>query len=312
MENSHHNPEPLLDPNAHEAVHLIEELPYTHAFEYLMYDQRYSRHAGYKMEEPLTLYDQEIVMAQELRDLFPFSGEMTVEQLHAQQFESDDPNETTTEMSFTVDEVPHHLVSTAGRTTYTVEREHDTAHYTFEGNMALSLLATFLYMRQRTPKETTADDTTAYGLDQAVLDFGRPADVALTEQLIMALGAFDGQSFISTESMFTAADGQVMIAKLGESESPTMSGLQSKLDISVLDPRVPAEQTILHQNEASVTAKVLSRGIHRTRYAERIYDPEHMVEITRENYEEWSRVCAQFLGVIREPLELLSHLDEEE
>jgi len=290
-------------PQAIESVQTIESLPYSHAFEHTMYDQAVRRTASHVMVEPIKLSPTILhgKFPDKLHAIFP-SAEYAISTLVATQIEDLDTKSTRIELSFDANGLHHEVHTENDKTIYKTENYNgDPLIYQFGISEAIALLATFVYARQFDENNPMSP----IDLIDHTLAVPRDASTTLVEQLLMTLGDYDGNSEICTESMFETADG-VFIAKFVEGEKPHMSHLHNRLELTQLSFTDLAD-TILHQNTVNVKRE---SDTYETQYAERYNTTTPDLIDPRHDYEEWAKICQDFLVAIGPNLEIYKYLDE--
>lgn len=294
-------------PDILERVETVEFLPYSHAFEAVMYKDRIARTASHTMIEAIHLPEELLSndkFSEELRDLIP-SSHAVINHLTVSSTDSADTS-SQIELSFQADGLERRIKSLdTGTYIYAATNsDKDMSFHVEESDIALRLLATFVYARQFHTREGTP--SIDYRHDERALP--RKPHVALAEQLIMTLGNLDGSSTITTTSL-VSSDSSTLVATLTEGESPTLSSIQSKLELSYFTPTTIFEETDLHQNVVNANTP-FQQGRLENRFAEkRQADTLTLIDPTRD-YQEWVTICDEFLRAIETDLETYAHLDE--
>lgn len=300
----------VFDDSILERVQTVEHLPFSHAFERTMYDNRVSRHAEHTMEQSIYLFPEltetSTRFPQEVAQYFP-SSRCVIDNLHAS---IDDIPEAPgcIEVDFTADGKRHHLKTNDHQSiTYTVETYgiNDIVR-AFDSDVAIKLLAALVYARQYDPRDPAAP----IGFAESQLELPRDPDVSLAEQLIMTLGHHDGVSTTTTTSLFHAPSGNLLMARLNEGEHPTFSSIQSKLELAELASIDQPIETDLHQNIVNTQQYQRSVTLEK-RFAEQHIADELLFIDPSSNYAEWSAICDTFLTAIEKDLQKYADLDDE-
>lgn len=292
----------IYSPEVLDRVETIEFLPFSHAFEHVMYDHRVVRSVEHHMNEAITFTPDifEEKFPPNLRDLFPFSS-YTIEELTAVHTES--PEDTSTlSISFQANGMRHNVYMSGAETTYTIASHNDDLTYTFNSAVGTSLLATLVYARQRNKYDPDAP----IQLTESQLALPRNAEDTLNEQLLMTLGHHDGRSTITTTSLFEV-NGDVLAAKLVECEQPDLSSLQNKLELTRLTFVDKMDETKLFQNTVNV---LRSPGTLDSHFAEHYTSTEPELIDPVQNYDKWVNICDEFLSAIEDDLNTYAHLDD--
>jgi hypothetical protein len=213
------------------------------------------------------------------------------------------------DITFTADRRKHHFHSTEDTAQHSVESySGEDAVYATHPNTVLGLLAAFVYARQYDERDRSAP----MECTQSQLELPRSDSANLSEQLIITLGHLDGTSTITTNSLFITDDHKTLLAKLTEGESPTISSIQSKLELAHLTLQEAADHTNLHQHIVNASANYLPQPTtFENRFAEHYIADELVFVDPERDYPEWSRICDSFLTVIEADLANYSHLDED-
>lgn len=307
------------DPELLEKAEIVEALPFSHAFERVMYDQRIHRHARHTMNEPIILTPTftNLIIPEEIRVMLPSSssaiGDLTVDHHDTPITNQPSSVEDTPRLSlsFTADGFQHSMQMRDRQMIYTVETHADTLHYSVSPQVAVRFLAALVYARQYDERDPHAP--IAYA--ESDRELPRSEDDALIEGLILTLGSLDGQSSITTTSLIGTNAGDSLFARLSEGESPIITSMQSKLELARLASPEDVTQTNLHQNIVSAPSVSVINPQPITlekRFAEQrqpesspvIIDPKY-------NFEEWVHICDTFLTAIKPYLAQYEYLDEE-
>lgn len=300
----------VFDDTAMERVQIVEHLPFSHAFERTMYDNRISRHAEHTMTHPIYLFP-ELVEAptrfpQEVAQYFP-SSRCVIDNLRTSIDDSlDAPGHV--EIDFTADGKRHTLSANNDHSlTYTVETYGiDDIVRTPDSDIATKLLAALVYARQYDPRDPNA----SIGFIESQLDLPRDPEHSLIEQLIMTLGHHDGVSKITTTSLFHTPNGDMLMARLGEGEYPAFSSVQSKLGLAELTSIDKSTETNLHQNVVNTLQHQRPVTLER-RFAEQHIADELIFIDPESDYAQWSAICDKFLTAIEGGLQKYAYLDDE-
>lgn len=307
------------DPELMQKVEIVEALPFSHAFERVMYDQRIHRHAHHTMNEPirLTPFLTDFIIPNEVSTLLP-SSYSTIGDLMVDHIDTPPTNQTAITdgpprlaVSFTADGLRHSLQTHGEQGVYEVETHEDTLHYTVDSSVALRLLAALAYARQYDEEDPKAPISIA----ESDLELPRSEDDNLAERLIVTLGNLDGQTRITTTSLIGITRGDSLLAKLSEGESPAFNSMQSRLELARFASLEEVTQTNLHQN-------IVSTPSASTIYPEPVtlekrFAEQHQPELSpviidpRYNFGEWVQVCNTFLTAIEPYLAQYAYLDEE-
>lgn len=304
-----HSSEPSYGEALLARVETVEALPHSEAFEQLMYDHRARRSAYHAMDTPLTIPDRflQADIPEEVRACLPATRPV-IEHLAISQTELIDVP-ATLEISFTSRDCRHVLVTQDEQTRYRVENiDGDTNDYAFDSDIGSKLLASLLYVRLQTHDSVSPADNAPITYSTSTLELPRPTIVSEREMFIRALGDFDGESGVETVSTFQTGD-KVLAAKLAEIERPTVSGLQSTLELSQVDDLTDIStlfddkpHTDLHQNFASNTLVGIPADLA-IRYAEQHIDGESHHIDPKGDFAKWAQTCDEFLTVIEDEID---------
>jgi hypothetical protein len=294
-------------PEALERVEQVEFLPYSHAFERVMYDNRLTRTTTHTMDELLRVPEKILE-----NENYPALIDTLIPSAHTDitdlVIHSTDPSngESLLTLSFYADGLKRHVISTDDGSKITAETyaDRDITMHIKQSDVGLRLLASFVFARQYDERDPDAplrlrDNDRALPRDDKTIT---------TEQLIMTLGELDGSSTIETTSLISSHS-STLIATLTEKESPTFTEVGSKLELSHLTKAVP-EETDLHQTITNETSAV-KEGRIEDRFAEkRSIDEVLRVIDPKQNHDEWAIVCDEFLEAIEDDLATHAHLDD--
>ena len=291
-----------------ERVETVEALPFSHAFERMMYDKRSARQATHVMDKPIILTPHllETVLPEEVRNLLT-SSHCVIDNLCITH--TDIPENTPhLDVAFTADRKQHLLQAREDKASYQVETYGaEDMTYIVDSRVALSLLAAFVYARQYDER----DPSVPIDYVESQLELPRSEDANLSERLVMTLGHLDGRSTITTTSSFVTENDDILIAKMTEGESPTTSSIQSKLELAAFAFVDDTNQTDLHQNIVNTGASYLPEPTTLENRFARQHTADQLVFIDpEEDYSEWSRVCDTFLAAIESDLATYKHLDD--
>lgn len=297
------------DDTAMERVQAIEYLPFSQAFEHIMYDNRIVRHAEHSMTKPIYLLPELIEtparFPQEIAQYFP-SSNCIIENLHTSISDSlDEPRRV--EIDFTADGKRHTLNTSEDQSLiYTVETYGvNDITQVLDPDVATKLLAALVYARQYDPHSPN----TPIGFAESQLDLPRDPETSLIEQLIMTLGHHDGVSTITTTSLFHTPSGDMMMARLSEGEYPDLSSIQSKLALAELTSIDVSTETDLHQNVVNTQHDQRPVTLEKRFAEQHIADTLTFID-PESDYEQWSVVCDKFLAAIEDDLQKYAHLDD--
>jgi len=329
-----HDLEPFSE-ESQTAVEKVESLPFNHAFEHALYENRLDRtvrfeyaHIGDDYDPTPFVIDSDIMTTrfpEMLRGIFP-EDEYTIEELKIQQTEYG-TNESmvatpATEllMSFNTHHGEHLISIASGVATYETQNEElEGVRYTFEPEVIIGLIAAFVYAKQYDP----AHPDKAIELAESSLSTPRDPRVDFVEQLIMTLGDFSGHSTLETRAMFDTPNGPSIIATLREQEFPDKSAVSNKLilnEITEVNELSTSTEALLTQNIVNVdeSANNIIKGRLTHHYAEQRTTVLSSLALTaseyidpRVNYPRWVRTCKSFLKAIEEPMAAFTDLDEE-
>lgn len=283
-----------------DTVAAVEALPDMHAFEHLMYTNRLERTAKYVMEKPIDIRFMNGKFPDELRDFMPIGRVVEIEKLIAQMTEPQDSLGSCIQISFEVNGDQHKLITTSAGTAYTIERG-DTYHYTLPGDVANQFLAALVYARQYDP---ASSEERSFEFEDSRIHTPRLDMVDFAERAILTLGDFDGFSQVTTIANFSTPQDTV-VARLREIEKPTLSGVQSKLDLMSLEDYTKGQETELQQNKT-----VTPEGTLRLSYAKIVSGEDEVFIDPDANFLEWSQICQKFMKIVKKPLESLAYLDD--
>lgn len=284
-----------------EAVHQVEALPYSHAFEHMLYSKALQRVTSHTMAESMTfsptlLHD---TFLEDFTDIFS-SPEYKIDDLLISQTEDVENQQTSFEVSFTANGLSHSL-SSNGETRYCIENDYgDRKEYPLTKEAGIGLLVAFVAARQFNDEEPLSP----IEFQEAQLYSPRDSSTALVEQIIMTLGNYDGDSSISTTALVETAGG-VVIARLIEGEKPYMSSLRNRVELSKLE-FADSESTVVYQNAVNVKAKDALENQFAERY---ITDVPELIDPARD-YVEWAKICQEFLTAIKTDLHKYAYLDD--
>lgn len=283
-----------------DTVAAVEALPDMHAFEHLMYANRLERTAKYVMDKPIDIRFMNGKFPDELRDFMPIGRVVEIEKLVAHMTEPQDSLGSVIKISFEVNGDKHELITTSAGTAYTIERG-DTLHYTLPGEVANQFLAALVYARQYNPDSS---EEVSFQFEDSRIQTPRLDMVDFAERAILTLGDFDGSSQVTTIANFSTSQDTV-VARLREIEKPTLSGVQSKLDLRGLEDYIKRQQTEIQENKT-----VAPEATMRLSYAKIVSGEDEVFIDPEANFLEWSMICQKFMRIIKEPLESLAYLDD--
>jgi hypothetical protein len=324
------------------AIDQVEALPYSIAFEHLMYDSRLDRTAAYEYAHPEDdtedsdpIYvDPDIMTTRfptSLRDSFP-KAYYIISKLKITQV--DEPTEgkkkkkapasekITLSMQFETDDRPHTFSVQDGVGRHdTFTEGFDPVSYPVTPEEALGLAASFVYARQYNPSYPNLP----IELSEVALSNVRDPKTHLFEQIIMTLGDHSGHSSVETRAIFDSTKGSPIYAVLTEQEFPDKSSIQNTLqlnevsDINDLPTSIETRlfQTVMNIEQASedITAEKQSEN-----YAEQsstVIDPRVLnfpgiqttEVISPKDFNRWAYACSHFLRIIKKPMKSYAHLD---
>lgn len=293
----HHSFDPFSDETI-DAVETVEALPFSHAFERVMYDTRINRTSEHVSKRPIILTEafREEHLPQELQGVFYLSS-YEIDKLTVSQSEDAD-GATIVDMTFLANKIQHSVHSEHGTATYHVESHaQETRPIVIDVDSAIQLLGALAYASQFDERDPEA----TFRMAESNLQLPRNLQTSLVERLIMTLGNHDGSSTITTTSLFES-DPDILVAKLIERETPSESVIQNQLDLT----SAAFADTKLFQDRTNVFA-IDSSDI---RFAERYTDVIPELIDPKEDYPEWAKICVDFLSIVKTPVEAYSDLDE--
>ena len=295
------------DPALMERVEIVEALPFTREFEQIMYHRRALRLTEHVMSEPIVLHPT-LLDTRFPPELVPYitSSHCVIDNLRA--YLRDPQNgPASLDIRFTADSKAHTLQTTDGGFLHHAESySMDDITHTVGPHVGVALLAALAYARQYNERDPTAAPTFV----ESQLDVPRDPELTLAEQLLMTLGHHDGQSTITTSSVFTTPTGETLMARLAEGEFPRYSSLQSKLELAEVISLEESSKTNLHQNVVNIP--VLGEPMTlEERFAEHHEADElTFIDPTRD-YAAWTVICDRFLTAIEPDLKDFASTDEQ-
>lgn len=293
----HHSFDPFSDETIN-AVETVEALPFSHAFERVMYDARINRTSEHASKRPIVLTEsfREKHLPQELQGAFYLSS-YEINELTVSQSEDAD-GAAAIDISFLANKIRHNVHSEHGTATYHVESHaQETKPIVIDVDSVIQLLGTLAYASQFDERNPEA----IFRMAESHLQLPRNIQTSLVERLIMTLGNHDGSSAITTTSLFES-DPDVLVAKLIERETPSESIIQNQLDLTSMS----FADTKLFQDRTNVFTKTSSD----TRFAERYTDEVPELIDPKEDYLDWAKICVDFLSIVKKPLDAYSDLDQ--
>lgn len=249
-----------------DAVESVEALPFSTAFEHVMFEARLDRTVSYfyktkPVEEgegfdptdidPLVL-EPGIMLGffpEYLRPIFPGLA-YTIEQLEAQQIESQEG--WVLQIHFKANGIEHQLHTTRSGTLYsTLNESLEPVSYNFPLETSVGLLASFTYARQVDPVQNRF----SVELSEPKISIGRDTTAGLVEQILMTLGEHSGHSASETRALFETATGDPILATLRDEEYPDKSKTENSLYISeIVDANsiTTSVETTLYQDIVNI------------------------------------------------------------
>ena len=306
-------------------VEQVEHLPFDEAFEAMLYENRLDRvarfeyqHKGYNEYDPSPLHIDPDVMTTRfpngLRGIFP-ETDYIIEQLKIEQtdpgfdFQTKRQPGTTLSVSFYTHDAEHLISVKENVALYeTKNNELENVAYTLNPEDVVGLIAAFVYAQQYNPEHPTR----AIELADSSLDTLRDPRVEFTEQLIMTLGNFNGESTLQTRAVFEDINGAPIVATLVEQEVPDRSFVSNKLILSELleiESLTTASETLIKQSivtisqdEATSALQVpqltsQSAELRLTTLTTTPLSATEYIDPT-DNYPRWVGICAAFLKAI--------------
>ena len=328
------NPSELYSDEALKAVETIEFLPFSRAFEQVMYENRLTREASYEYAHhdtsgedlsPIHLPAEYLQnqLPDEMRDSF-LGSDYTFHKLRARL--SDTPEETDLVISFEADGIPHTFVAHrdingASTATHITENiDGDTVSYALQPKTPIQVLATLLYARQRYPfgdEEREID----FSLEDRTAIIGRPEEITFAECVIETLGDHAGTSQVTTTAIFDLpGNTPSVVAKLTSGETPdssatggtlslsewtdetedTLSVIQTLEASSIIQPDGPSPREHLTDQYAAFDSVTLSNPT----------EPQHKEYRPKEHPTDWIAICRRFAPYAEKAMKPHAHLDE--
>lgn len=284
----------------YDAVEAVENLPASQAFEQIMYDFGSRRDTLYTSSDTITIppHIYESTVLPELKELLIESHTAQLKNVTAKQTIYKDVNDITRQgasLSFSLNDRDFSfLLSDHSHLLVIVSSLNGPIELEVDSKMFCSLLASTVFSMQYT--DTTSD---MFIVPDPLLRRGSddPEQESLIERMLLTLGDLQGRTTIKTESVFPTVDNYFLSAQLTSIEDPSVSGIQSILELAPLT--IDQTVTQLSQNEAHLDDGKLTK-----RYAEKkdSYSQSTTV-ITPEDAEDWADVCLEFHETIQPLME---------
>lgn len=326
------SPRREIDPHsreAQEAVETVAHLPFSIAFENVMYENRIERITRYNYkprkdhsedDDPLFIPPSLMTdrFPSQLKSIFPEDSYL-IKELTVQQTETNEPCDTHVDLTFTTNGVRHTMEATPFGVRHTIDQENgiETSHE-MSPELIPSLLAALVYARYSDP--TNADNQPDIASSTIVLP--REDNTQTIEQFIMTLGEFTGHSSITTKAAFQTETGSTLIATHTEDEYPQRNGMRSNLSLSEVELDVyppTSTSTSIIQNHVRIHRPlgILPVGKQSIRYAEHsssvLFAPAELTaheQIDPEaQHDRWAQICLSFTKAISKPLKKYKSLD---
>jgi hypothetical protein len=327
--NHYHDFNPF-SPDALSSVETIAVLPHSNAFEHVMYDNKINRTSTYEYahkdddtEDTNPLIIDVKVMENyfptNLKGIFP-DLEYVIEQLQIVQSETTESEKTS--MSFFANGTRHSASIENGTAFYRTFNQYlEPVEYEIDPDNVTALIASMLYAKQYDPTETVKRPIAL--ADPFILTERNPR-IALTEQLIVTLGDFCGNSEVVTQSMFDSPTSEPIVATLISREYPDKSSVENILtlnELTVLNDYLASVETTMIQNVVNVedATSPVAAGKHSEIYAEQrsitlsdhgIQFPVTEIISSKTHYDRWAKTCVSFMSSIKTQMINYKYLDD--
>tara|TARA_Y100000114_G_C11708724_1_gene302316 strand:+ start:82 stop:1053 length:972 start_codon:yes stop_codon:yes gene_type:complete len=306
----------------HEAITFTESLASRKSFENYLFHHKAQRRTSHSMDEfsSSLIVNRDAVLStipEEIRDIF---GARDHEVTNIEAFQEESETLSYFFMRFSLDGDTHTITSQSDESyaTYTRPNSYgDIVPYTLPPSSPLSLLASFVYIREydairaREAMKQSDNDSqeNLFSIEDSAIDSARIGDSDLIERLLMTLGQFDGVSQTETSGLLPAGD-KILFATLRHTESPTLTHSSNELDLSVFSPSddSPFERISLSQQLAGI--KAFKSEDFDDQFGEILQNGDVKPINPNSQPSDWSKLCVEFSKTMKTELTPYEYLDE--